>query len=164
METGKNVDAASLHRYIRPRGLLSGGVRRRVVITSPPYGRLQQGYSPRYGRLVVSDPGNLTVMTGKHFRAAWLGTLTSTYLSLNRFARNRDLVIIVLKNFRNNGLHKTGKDLLETTKELASFIGFKVIDVLKFRIEGNHFARYHTVKGHSHDLYHEYVLVMKKVV
>ncbi len=161
-----NENAASLYKFIRPRGLMSGNVRRRVVVTSPPYGPLRpcDDFSPRFGKLVVSDPGNLTIITGKHFRAAWLGILTSIYLCLNRFARNRDLAIIVLKNFRNNGLHKTGKNFLETTIELAEYVGFRHVETLKFRIEGNHFARYHTVKGHNHDLWHEYALILRKVV
>lgn len=59
---------------------------------------------------------------------------------------------------RNNGLHRTGKNFLETTVELAEFVGFRVVETLKFTIEGNHFARYHTIKGHNQDLWHEYVL------
>ncbi|MEM1975138.1 MAG: hypothetical protein QW074_03515 [Candidatus Caldarchaeum sp.] len=160
-----NVNAASLYELLRPRGL-AGGVRRRVIITSPPYGLLRPcGFSPRFGRLTVTSAGNLSVITGKHFRAAWLGVLTSMYLCLNQFHRNRDLAVIVLKNFKNNNVEKAvGKNLVNLTVELAEFVGFKHLETLKFKISGSHFARYHDIKQHVHDLWHEYALVFRKVV
>jgi hypothetical protein len=69
---------------------------------------------------------------------------------------------IVLKNFTNNGLRKQQKTY--ATRELAGFVGFRLVEVLRFRLEGSRFARYHEAKGHSHDLWHEYVITLRKVV
>ncbi len=160
------MNAACLYERLRPRGL-AGGVRRRVIITSPPYGLLRpcDRFSPRFGKLAVTSAGNLSVLTGRHFRAAWLGILSSYYLCLNSFANNKDLAVIVLKNFKNNNVEaRTGKNLVNLTIELAEFIGFRHIETLKFRLGGSHFARYHDIKQHVHDLWHEYVVVFRKVV
>ncbi|MEM4273278.1 MAG: hypothetical protein QW420_02845 [Candidatus Caldarchaeum sp.] len=161
-----STNAACLHECLRPRGLTSG-VRRRVIITSPPYGPLRPSeYSPRYGRLTVTSAGNLTAMTGKHLRAAWLGVLTSMYLCLNAYRGNKDVAIIVVKNFRGNNVEaRTGKNFVNLTIELAEFVGFRHLETLKFRLNnGSHFVHYHDIKGHQHDLWHEYVLVFRKVV
>jgi hypothetical protein len=40
----------------------------------------------------------------------------------------------------------------------------ETVEVLRFRLEGNRFARYHEAKGHSHDLWHEYAIVLRKVM
>lgn len=66
---------------------------------------------------------------------------------------------------RNCDRCRRGKNLVELTKELAEYVGFRHVEALKFRLSnGSHFAKYHTVKGHNHDLYHEYAIVLRKVV
>jgi hypothetical protein len=51
---------------------------------------------------------------------------------------------------------------LDLTKELSEFVGFKVIETLTFKLVGNRFARHHDIKGHNHDLWHEYAVVLRK--
>ncbi len=65
---------------------------------------------------------------------------------------------------RNCDRCRRGKNLVELTKELAEYVGLRHVEALKFRLSNGHFAKYHTVKGHNHDLYHEYAIVLRKVV
>ena len=49
------------------------------------------------------------------------------------------------------------------TLELAEIVGFKHVETLKFRLaNGSHFANYHYLKGHKHDLFHEYAVVLRR--
>jgi len=149
-----------LYGLIKPR---RNDKRRRIIITSPPYGRADFGgnsFSRGYDKLVITNPGNMTLYKGSNLRAVWLNLLTSFYLCLRNHNNNNDLVIIVLKNLVSNGLKQ--KTFLDLTKELSEFVGFKVVEVLKFRLEASRFARYHDIKGNKHDLWHEYVIVLKK--
>ena len=104
------------------------------------------------------------MMIGRYLRAAWLVILTRPYLCLSRSNNNRDICVIVLKNFRNNKLHKISRDLVSLTIALAEIVEFKHVETLRFKLSNTGLARYHTVKGHSHDLWHEYVLAFRKVV
>jgi len=153
-----SINASALYGLIKPR---RNDKRRRVIITSPPYGRADFGgnsFSRGYDKLVITNPGNMTLYRGTNLRAVCLNLLTS--LCLRNHNRNNDLVIIVLKNLASSGL-KT-KTFLELTRELSDFVGFKVVEVLKFRLEANRFARYHDLKGNNHDLWHEYVITLRK--
>jgi len=98
----------------------------------------------------------MTLFSGKHLRAAWLGILASFYLCLRGSHNTNDICIIVLKNFKNNGLHKQRKTFLELTKELAEFIGFKLVET--------RFSRYHIKVGNDTECHHEYAIILKKVV
>ncbi|GBC71838.1 hypothetical protein HRbin02_01626 [Candidatus Calditenuaceae archaeon HR02] len=159
-----SMNAACLYGAIRPRGRLNGE-RRRVIITSPPYGLLVNSeFRPRLEKLVITSGGNLALMIGRHLRAAWLGILASMYLCLNRTNNNRDLAVIVLKNFRNTKLHKLSRDFVGLTIALAEIVGFKHMETLKFRLSNTGLARYHTIKGHSHDPWHKYTLAFRKVI
>jgi len=157
-----NENAACLYGYIKPRW---HDDRRRVIITSPPYGRLDSNskFARGYDHLVITKPDNMALFSGKHLRAAWLGILSSIYLCLRGSHNTNDIAIIVLKNFKNTGLHKKGLSFLQLTRELAEFVGFKIIETLTFKVE-TRFTRYHQIKGNDTDAHHEYAVVLRKVV
>jgi len=157
-----NENAACLYGCIKPRW---HDDRRRVIITSPPYGRLDSNsrFARGYDHLVITKPDNMTLFSGKHLLAVWLGLLSSFYLCLRGAHNTNDVCIIVLKNFKNNGLHRQRKTFLELTKELAEFVGFKIIETLTFKVE-TRFSRYHLAIGNNTDVHHEYAVVLKKVV
>jgi len=92
-----------------------------------------------------------------------LGILASFYLCLRGSHNTNYTAIVVLKNFKNNGLHKKGKTFLTLNEELAEFVGFKIIETLTFKVE-TRFSRYHTKVGNNTDCHHEYAVVMRKVV
>jgi hypothetical protein len=141
-----NVNAVILYVVVKPGWNDDRG---RVVITSPPYGRLPTSRFARgYDRLTITRADNLTLFRGRHLRAAWLGILSGIYLCLRGSHHIND---VVLKNFANNGLRKQQKTY--ATRELAGFVGFRLVEVLRFCLEGNRFDRYH-----------EYVMVLGRVI
>jgi len=156
-------NAAILYGLIKPKWPVDD--RRRVIITSPPYGRLDTSnkFTRGYDRLILTRPDNMTLFSGKHLRAAWLGLLSSFYLCLRGPHNTNDIAIVVLKNFKNNGLHRQHKRFVDLTKELAEFVGFKIIETLTFKVE-TRFTRYHQMKGNDTDAHHEYVIVLRKVI
>jgi hypothetical protein len=102
-----NVNAVILYVVVKPGW---NDDRRRVIIASPPYGRLPTSRFTRgYDRLTITKADNLTLFRGRHLRAAWLRILSCIYLCLRNHNNNNDLVIIVLKNLASSGLKNTGR-------------------------------------------------------
>jgi DNA modification methylase len=103
-----------------------------IVITSPPYGKLNLA-SPKYGlpfRQTYRGGGwgDLSTFANGHYAVAWLQIITAIYLVLDQGGK----AVINVKNTRT---HKQKiKPLEELTREHMEYIGFKNISTKQFTL------------------------------
>jgi DNA modification methylase len=133
-----------------------------IVITSPPYGKLNLA-SPKYGlpfRQTYRGGGwgDLSTFANGHYAAAWLQVITSMYLMLDQ----RGQAVI---NVKNTKTYKQKIPPLTTiTTEHMKYVGFKNISTKEFVLGyESPYAAVRRVKGENTDhLLKEYVVVGEK--
>jgi hypothetical protein len=121
--------------YATNAGCLYEKVGRRsvdVVITSPPYGKLNLA-SPKYGlpfRQTYRGGGwgDLSTFANGHYAAAWLQVITSMYLMLDQGGK----AVVNLKNTKTS----KGKlpPLTDVTTEHMKYVGFKNISTKQYML------------------------------
>jgi DNA modification methylase len=133
-----------------------------IVITSPPYGKLNLA-SPKYGlpfRQTYRGGGwgDLSTFANGHYAAAWLQVITSMYLILDQ----RGQAVINVKNTRT--YKQKIPPLTTITTEHMKYVGFKNISTKEFVLEyESPYAAVRRVRGENTDhLLKEYVVVGEK--
>jgi DNA modification methylase len=133
-----------------------------IVITSPPYGKLNLA-SPKYGlpfRQTYRGGGwgDLSTFANGHYAAAWLQVITSMYLMLDQ----RGQAVINVKNTRT--YKQKIPPLTTITTEHMKYVGFKNISTKEFVLGyESPYAAVRRVKGENTDhLLKEYVVVGEK--
>jgi DNA modification methylase len=133
-----------------------------IVITSPPYGKLNLA-SPKYGlpfRQTYRGGGwgDLSTFANRHYAAAWLQVITSMYLMLDQ----RGQAVINVKNTRT--YKQKIPPLTTITTEHMKYVGFKNISTKEFVLGyESPYAAVRRVKGENTDhLLKEYVVVGEK--
>jgi DNA modification methylase len=133
-----------------------------IVITSPPYGKLNLA-SPKYGlpfRQTYRGGGwgDLSTFANGHYAAAWLQVITSMYLMLDQ----RGQAVINVKNTRT--YKQKIPPLTTITTEHMKYVGFKNISTKEFVLGyESPYAAVRRVRGENTDhLLKEYVVVGEK--
>jgi DNA modification methylase len=133
-----------------------------IVITSPPYGKLNLA-SLKYGlpfRQTYRGGGwgDLSTFANGHYAAAWLQVITSMYLILDQ----RGQAVINVKNTRT--YKQKIPPLTTITTEHMKYVGFKNISTKEFVLGyESPYAAVRRVKGENTDhLLKEYVVVGEK--
>jgi hypothetical protein len=133
-----------------------------IVITSPPYGKLNLA-SPKYGlpfRQVYRGGGwgDLSTFANGHYAAAWLQVITSMYLMLDQGGK----AVVNLKNTRT--YKQKLPPLTNITEEHMKYVGFKNISTKEFVLEyESPYAAVRRVRGENTDhLQKEYVVTGEK--
>jgi DNA modification methylase len=133
-----------------------------IVITSPPYGKLNLA-SPKYGlpfRQTYRGGGwgDLSTFANGHYAAAWLQVITSMYLMLDQRGQ-------VMINVKNTKTYKQKIPPLTTiTMEHMRYVGFKNISTKQYTLAyESPYAAVRRVRGENTDhLLKEYVVVGEK--
>jgi DNA modification methylase len=133
-----------------------------IVITSPPYGKLNLA-SPKYGlpfRQTYRGGGwgDLSTFANGHYAAAWLQVITSMYLMLDQ----RGQAVINVKNTRT--YKQKILPLTTITTEHMKYVGFKNISTKEFVLGyESPYAAVRRVRGENTDhLLKEYVVTGEK--